>query len=219
VADTAPIARSPIAPPQPVAIVDGWEVSGKRSTAPLRAIDCTPLAKITVRADQSGATARALGVGFGRAARDAQGALVIGSGPGEWTILGAAGSAAAIAARITPAQDERVTVIDATHGRALIRVIGADAARMLSKLCPVDFSDRTTPDGASFRSSVAALVTDVIRDDVQSDGRPNGPAASGKTLSYLLHCERSSGQYLLDTLLDAGAEFGIEVDGFTKPGL
>ena len=32
--------------------------------------------------------------------------------------------------------------------------------------------------------------------------------------SYLLHCERSSGQYLFDGLLDAGAEFDIDVDAF-----
>jgi heterotetrameric sarcosine oxidase gamma subunit len=217
VADNVSIARSPIAPPQPITIVDGWEISGKRSSAPLRVIDCTPLAKVTVRADRDSDTARSLGIGFGRTARDAQGALVVGSGPGEWTILGTIGSASEIAARITPPEGAHVTVIDSTNGRALIRVIGADAARMLSKLCPVDLSDRTTPDGAAFRSSIDALVTDVIRDDVSP--QLNGPATSGKTRSYLLHCERSSGQYLLDTLLDAGAEFGIEVDGFTKPGI
>jgi hypothetical protein len=38
---------------------------------------------------------------------------------------------------------------------------------------------------------------------------PEGPVPS-----YLLHCERSSGQYLFDTLLDAGREFGVQVDGF-----
>jgi glycine cleavage system aminomethyltransferase T len=54
---------------------------------------------------------------------------------------------------------------------------------------------------------VAKLVTDVIRDD-QAGAR-----------SYLLHCERSSGQYLFDALLDAGEEFGIDVAGFTFPGL
>ena len=37
--------------------------------------------------------------------------------------------------------------------------------------------------------------------------------------SYLLHCERSSGQYLADSLLDAGAEFGIGVDRFMPPGI
>ena len=60
-----------------------------------------------------------------------------------------------------------------------------------------------TPDGAAFRSSVAKVVTDVVRDD--EDGSP----------SYLLHCERSYGQYLFDALLDAGDEFGVEISGFT----
>jgi sarcosine oxidase, subunit gamma len=40
----------------------------------------------------------------------------------------------------------------------------------------------------------------------------------GGEISYLLHCERSSGQYLFDALIDAGDEFGIEVDGFVDPG-
>jgi glycine cleavage system aminomethyltransferase T len=35
------------------------------------------------------------------------------------------------------------------------------------------------------------------------------------TRSYLLHCERSYGQYLFDALLDAGHEFGIEISAFT----
>jgi hypothetical protein len=61
-------------------------------------------------------------------------------------------------------------------------------------------------DGAAFRSSVASLVTDVVRDD------------TGPIRSYLLHCERSSGQYLADSLLDAGA-FGIGVDRLTPPGI
>jgi len=33
------------------------------------------------------------------------------------------------------------------------------------------------------------------------------------TRSYLLHCERSSGQYLFDVLVDAGVEFGLEIAG------
>ena len=219
-ADNAPIARSPIAAPAPVAIVAGCEVSARRSTAELRITDCTPLAKVTVRADPAGATAHILGVSLGRAARDAHGVLVIGSGPGEWMLLGTPGTAAAIAARVAPASSgELVTVIDATHGRALVRVTGADSARMLAKLCPVDLSDRVTPDGAAFRSSIAALVTDVIRDDIQPDDKADGPADNVKARSYLLHCERSSGQYLFDSILDAGAEFRIEVDGFTKPVL
>jgi sarcosine oxidase subunit alpha len=36
---------------------------------------------------------------------------------------------------------------------------------------------------------------------------------AGGTRSYLLHCERSVGQYLFDALLKAGAEYGLTVDG------
>ncbi len=36
--------------------------------------------------------------------------------------------------------------------------------------------------------------------------------------SYLLHCERSSGQYLFDALIEAGSEHGIDVDGLREPG-
>jgi hypothetical protein len=53
----------------------------------------------------------------------------------------------------------------------------------------------------AFRSSAAKVVTDVVRDDF--DG----------TRLYLLHCERSSGQYLFEVLVDAGVEFGLEIAG------
>jgi heterotetrameric sarcosine oxidase gamma subunit len=83
-----------------------------------------------------------------------------------------------------------------------MRITGARAADLLAKVCGIDLSEEVTPDGAAFRSSVAKLVTDVVRDGDRS---------------YLLHCERSSGQYLFDALVDAGDEFGIEVDGFVAP--
>lgn len=205
---TVPVARSPIAPAPPVAVVDGWEVSARRSSAPLRLVDCTPLAKVLVRADPGGPVARHLGVGHGRAARDPHGTLVVGSGPDEWLLLAAPGSEARVAERVRAVEDPGlVSVVELfTHGRALMRLSGADAPRLLAKVCAVDLADEVTPDGAAFRSSVAKVATDVVRDD-----RPAG------TRSYLLHCERSSGQYLFDAILDAGREFGIEPDGFTGP--
>jgi heterotetrameric sarcosine oxidase gamma subunit len=95
-----------------------------------------------------------------------------------------------------------VSVFDATHGRALVRITGARAADLLAKVCAIDFSGEITPDRAAFRSSAAKVVTDIVHED--RDGE----------LSYLLHCERSSGQYLFGALLDAGEEFGIESEGF-----
>jgi heterotetrameric sarcosine oxidase gamma subunit len=204
VVERAPVARSPIALVPPTTIEHGWEVSSRRSAAELKIIDCTPLAKVLVLvASTEGELARALNVSFGRAARDSHGTLVVGSGPGEWLLLAAPGTSAAVTKRIEQVPDEGlVSVFDATHGRALMRITGPRAPDLLAKICAIDFSEAVTPNGAAFRSSVAKLVTDVVRDDC------------GGEISYLLHCERSSGQYLFDALIDAGDEFGIEVDGF-----
>jgi heterotetrameric sarcosine oxidase gamma subunit len=209
------IARSPVRPVQPT-VVAGWEVTGRPGQAGLVLTDLTPLAKAGVRARIDGALARALGIPFGRAARDGDGALVIGSGPGEWLVLGPVGEGRLLRHRLEElaaahAGTELVTVLDLTHGRALMRLTGTRAAATLAKLCGIDLADASTPDGTAFRSSVAKLVTDVIRDDQES---PSGPVPS-----YLLHCERSYGQYLFDALLDAGAEFGIGVGGFRAPGI
>jgi heterotetrameric sarcosine oxidase gamma subunit len=201
VVERTPVARSPITPVPPTTVEHGWEVSARRSAAELKITDCTPLAKVLVLAPADGGLARALGVPFGRAARDAHGTLVVGSGPGEWLLLAAPGTSAAVARRVEAVEDEGlVSVFDATHGRALVRITGAGAPDLLTKVCAIDLADEVTPNGAAFRSSVAKLVTDVVRDD------------RGGARSYLLHCERSSGQYLFDALIDAGNEFGLEVD-------
>ena len=202
-AEMVPVARGPIPPPPPVKVEHGWEVSARHTNADLRIQDCTPLAKVLVLASPDGRVARSLGVSFGHAARDEHGTLVVGSAPGEWLLLAPPGTAPEVIERVEAVPDDGlVSVVDATHGRALVRISGAWTADLLAKVCAIDFSEEVTPDGTAFRSSVAKLVTDVVRDD-----------ESG-TRSYLLHCERSSGQYLFDALLDAGNEFGIEIEGF-----
>jgi sarcosine oxidase, subunit alpha len=200
-----PVARSPIAQPEPVATVAGWVVHAGRSAAALRLADHTPLSKVLVRAAPGGALADHLGVPFGRARHDRHSTLVVGCDPGGWLLLGPPGGEAATAGRLREVADAGpVSVVEVFgHGRALVRLTGADAPRLLAKVCAVDLDDGVTPDGAAFRSSVAKVVTDVVRDDLSGER------------SYLLHCERSSGQYLFHALMDAGEEFGIERDGFT----
>jgi heterotetrameric sarcosine oxidase gamma subunit len=205
-----PVARSPIEPAPPVLVVDGWEVSGRRAQAGLTLTDCTPLAKLQVRAPIGGRAAAELAVPFGRAVRDPGGTLTAGSGPGEWLLLAAPGQGPVLAARMgdlaARCPGELVTATDVTHGRALVRLTGPRSAGVLAKVCGIDTTEPVTPDGAAFRTAVAAVATDVIRDD------------TGGVPSYLLHCERSSGAYLFGELLAAGGEFGIEIDGFTAEG-
>lgn len=198
-AEFSPLARSPITPPSTL-VRAGWEVSDASSRAALRIADCTPLAKILVRAQPDGAAASTLGAAHGRTRRSDQGVLVIGSSPGEWTLIGDA-NAGALAERACEADPDAFTsIIDQTHGRALIRLTGERSKDLLAKLCGIDLHESVTPNGTAFRSSVAKVVTDVARDDL--DG----------VRCYLLHCERSSGQYLFDALFDAGLEFDIELD-------
>jgi heterotetrameric sarcosine oxidase gamma subunit len=212
-AEGSAVARSPIAPAPPVRVEAGWEVSGCRSDAALTIADCTPLAKVHLRAPWNGAMAKALGVPFGRAARDPDGPwLVVGSGPGEWLVLAPPGAAAPVAGWLATmaaesAGEEFVSVVDLTHGRALVRVTGLDAAELLARLCGADLHDDMAPDGAALRAPVAGVATDIVRDD-----RAGVP-------SYLLHCERSSGQYLFGALVSAGESLGIGVDGFRLPGI
>ncbi len=201
-----PIARSPIQPAPPMEVRDGWEVSVLRSHGALRLADRTPLTKMLVRASAQGSVARNLDVPFGQARPSEHGTLIIGSGPDEWLLLAPPHNLGVVTGRLDTTDDELVSVVDVTHGRALMRLSGADAHRVLAKICAIDLSDAVTPNGAAFRSSVAKVATDIIRDDVRS--------SDATERSYLLHCERSSGQYLFDALLDAGREFGIQVDGF-----
>jgi len=206
-----PLARSPIRPPEPLIVLAGWEVSGRRAAGELTLTDCTPLAKVLLRAPAGGQAAAELAVPFGRGRRSDADVLIVGSGPGEWLVIAPPGQAADVEARLgevaSRVSGEAVSVTDLTHGRALIRLTGQRAADVLSAVCGIDLSDAVTPDGAAFRASVAALATDVIRDDVAG------------VRSYLVHCERSSGQYLFDALLSAGRDLGIEIDGFTPPGI
>ena len=217
-ADGVAVARSPIVPAPPVRVEAGWEVSGARSDAALTITDCTPLAKVHLRAPWNGAMAKALGVPFGRCGRedaDPEGSwLVVGSGPGEWLVLAPPGAAAAAAVAgwldtvaADSAPEEFVSVVDLTHGRALMRITGPDAAELMARLCGADLHDDMAPDGAALRAPVAGVATDIIRDD-----RAGVP-------SYLLHCERSSGQYLFGALVSAGESLGIGVDGFRLPGI
>ncbi|MGH3756821.1 2Fe-2S iron-sulfur cluster-binding protein [Actinophytocola sp.] len=209
----------PCPPPVLRSAIDPAINPSRPGDAPPVLADHSGLAKVLVRAghdgphdgshdgsqagSRDGTVAAALGTRFGAATRDPDDNLVVGSGPGEWLVLGAPGTGEKLAERLrTTATDtgEFASVVDLTHGRALVRLTGERAADVLATVCAIDLAVDVTPNGAALRTHVAGLVTDLVRDD--REGAP----------SYLLHCERSSGQSLWDALLDAGAEYGMEID-------
>ena len=211
--ETAPLLRGPIAPAPPVGVAASWQVSRRRSRAALRISDQSPLAKVMVRAASDGRLASLLGVplaGTRRLAGEAPGeALLTRPGPVEWLVLAAAGSGPDLLGWLVESAAETgqlVSVLDVTHGICLIRVTGEAAPDLLARECALDLSDQVCPDGTALRSVVSRVSTDIIRDD--RDG----------ARSYLLACERSLGQYLFDSLLDAGGELAVDVTGFESPG-
>lgn len=102
--------------------------------------------------------------------------------PGEWTVLGSRPDSA----------------VDLTHVRAMFRLTGIDAATLINRVCALDLSDGMFPNGAAARTLFAGVATEIIRDD--EHGAP----------SYLLLPSRSFSTYVLEVILDAGAELGLE---------
>lgn len=178
-------------------VVQSYEFS---SGGPLMLTDASPTTKWLIRTETGGVAADRMSTPFGSSSLAAGGALVLGSRPGEWIVLGAAGAVAEVVDALDGLESAKfVTALDWTHGRALFRVTGSDAPRMLEKVCSLDWSDAMTPDGAVASASLAKVTCDIARNDV--DGLP----------SYLIFCDRSFGQYLFDALIDAGEEFGLSV--------
>lgn len=101
--------------------------------------------------------------------------------PGEWTMLG----------------DRPDDAVDLTHVRAMFRLTGTDAATLINRVCALDLGDHMFPNGAAARTLLAGVATEIIHDD--EDGAP----------SYLLLPSRSFSTYVVDVILDAGAEFGL----------
>ncbi|WP_419862917.1 hypothetical protein [Candidatus Poriferisodalis sp.] len=162
--------------------------------------DASATTKWLVRAGADGPTADRLGARFGSSQVAPGGALVLGSRPGEWIIVGTPDEVAAAVADLDGLEaQEFMTALDWTHSRAMFRVTGADATSMLEKVCGIDWGDHMTPDGAVLSASVALTTCDLARND--RNGTP----------SYLVFCDRSFGQYLFDALIDAGNEFGLAV--------
>jgi heterotetrameric sarcosine oxidase gamma subunit len=208
VPENIPVARSALLEPTSVTrVVDGWEVAAGGAIGDVAVGDLSAVAKVLVKAPMVAEVEETLGARFGRAAWDRD-RLVTGASPGEWLVLAPVGSAADTVAHYRSrlaGTEGLVTVMDLTHGRALLRVSGDATLALLRRLTAVDLDHRFVPPGAALRTSLARVVTDLVRDDVT--GRP----------SYLLHCERSSGRYLVESLLAAGADFGARLVGGAPP--
>lgn len=205
-----PIAISPLFAGGRGRPVDGWLLAddGTDASSPsgVRIEDLNHLAKITVQASDEDHARELLGTRHGRAL-SADGRLTVGAAPREWFIIGAPGAAAGVVDEVEAAAGGNfITATDVTHGRCLVRLSGPTLENLLPRLTAMDLDDDFVPNGSALRTSVLGVVCDLVRLD--HDG----------ARSYLLHCERSSGRYLIDEIRLVGAEFGVVVVPGTSPG-
>lgn len=86
---------------------------------------------------------------------------------------------------------------DVTHGQAVLKLAGPDAAEALSKICGLDFYPTVFPSMQAKQTSAAKTKTLVVRCD------------EGEMPVYYLLVARPFGRYFWDILWDAGQEFGM----------
>ena len=147
------------------------------------------------------------------AVRQADGALVARLSHEEHLVLAPPSGDAAAVARLDDAWS-----LDAAPGcyrlpradsHAWLRLVGAESATLLAKLCGVDLRPRAFAELAIAQTSIARVNGVVIRDDL------------GGRLAYHLLCDSASAEYLWDCLLDAMAEFdgrAVEPDALRRLG-
>lgn len=170
---------------------------GCGSVVDLTLTDLSSTTKTTIRAADDTAAAAALGLSFG-ASEHREGDLVGRIRPDEWLVIGSTTTVDVLD------MSGFVSRVDATHSRLLFRLSGDAAAKVMEKICSLDFGDHMTPNGACAGASVAKVGCDIIRDDVtRNDVAHNGPAQR----SYLILADTSYRAYLFDALTDAMAEF------------
>jgi heterotetrameric sarcosine oxidase gamma subunit len=85
---------------------------------------------------------------------------------------------------------------DLTHGQAIVRLAGPAAAKILRKICGLDFREAAFPNRHAAQTSAAKIKTLIARVD------------EGETAVYYLHVGRPLGQYFWDVVREAGQEFG-----------
>jgi sarcosine oxidase subunit alpha len=94
------------------------------------------------------------------------------------------------------ATDECLHLTNLTSVLAAVQLVGPDSRELLRKLTALDLSPQRFVDLTCAQGSVAKVHALVVRADL------------GPELAYEVYCGREFGEYLWDTLRDAGQEFG-----------
>ena len=135
-----PTFESPVS--TPYVSYAGIPMEPRGPDAPLTLQDVSSTTKIIVRAGSETNACHQLSTPFATSRKE-DGVLIVGQRPDEWTLFGKATAVGSLTGSV--ARTGHVSVIDATHSRAMFRLTGADAASVLEKLCSLDWKRSHDP--------------------------------------------------------------------------
>ena len=164
------------------------------------------LVQVMARRGQWSALAEACAGAYGKPAPakplavQAEGALLLWSGPDQFLVLSARSAGSAVE-RARTAFAGMASLSEQSDGRSLLRISGVRARDMLAKVCSLDLHPAVFPVGAAAATSIDHTPANLWR----------GEDASGDAVFYLL-VFATFAESLWHTLLDSGAEYGIAID-------
>jgi heterotetrameric sarcosine oxidase gamma subunit len=131
---------------------------------------------------------------------EAEGAMLIWSGPDQFLVLSSRAAGSALEkARLAFAG--MASLSEQSDGRSLIRISGPRARDTLAKVCSLDLHPAVFPEGTAAATSIDHTPVNLWR----------GGDSSGSAVYYLL-VFATFAESLWHMLLDSGAEYGITID-------
>jgi len=137
---------------------------------------------------------------------EAEGALLIWSGPGQFFVLSPRGSSLE---RARLAFAGMASLSEQSDGRSLLRISGVKARDMLAKVCSLDLHPAVFPVGAAAATSIDHTSVNIWR------GQDSGPGGEGSEAVFHLLVFSTFAESLWHTLIESGAEYGVSVDTAT----
>ena len=126
------------------------------------------------------------------------------TGPAEWLHVSPGGDGWALERELLRAAGPASgTVVDVSHGRAVLRLTGAPVRELLAGFCPIDLHPRGFPAGRCTQTLFGKMTVLLHALD---DDRAGGDA-------FEIYVSRSFADALAEAVLSAGHEYGCRIGG------
>lgn len=181
-------------------------LDASRSGVSLEILEGWTAAHIAARANAEGAVVQSFDQAYGFKLPDA-GRMVAGSsvsavwaGPGQWLVFAPETDGRDLERELRARLGCYASVADQSDARVFVRVAGPQSRAALAKLLPVDIHPRAFPSRSSAITHAAHIGVMVWRCD-----RLDEPDC------FVLACSRSYAKSFWHALIQAAAEFGVDV--------